>query len=73
MKNVIYVELLNEGVILYRPVLSECICDNIYLLGEKEDDSEKWAFDTGKYVVTEPHTFSDGTTSPLVVAAIASH
>ena len=73
MKNVIYVELLNEGVISYRPVLSECICDNIYSLGEKKDDSEEWAFDPGTYVVTETHIFSDGTTFPLVVSAMVSH
>lgn len=67
MKRIIYVELLNEGVVSFRPVLSECVCKNIYILGEKDDDSEEWAFNPGEYVVTEPHTFSDGTKYPLAI------
>lgn len=66
MKKIIYVELLNEGTVSYRPVYSDYICDNIYILGEKDDDFEEWAFNSGEYVITEPHVFSDGTICPLV-------
>jgi hypothetical protein len=67
MKKIIYIELLNEGTISYRPVLSYCVHKNIYILGEKDDDTEEWAFNPGDYVITEQHVFNDGTIYPLVV------
>ena len=73
MKKIIYIELLNEGTISYRPVLSYCVHKNITLLnelneeGEKDDDTEEWAFNPGDYVITEQHVFNDGTIYPLVV------
>lgn len=73
MKRIIYIELLNEGVVSYRPVLSEFVCNNIYILGKKDDDSEEWAFNPGEYVVTEPHTFSDGTKYPLAINRLGLH
>ena len=38
-----------------------------YILGEKDDDTEEWAFNPGDYVITEQHVFNDGTIYPLVV------
>ena len=73
MKRIIYVELLNEGVVSYRPVLSECVCNNIYILGEKDDDSEEWAFNPGECVVTETHTFSVGAKYPLAINRLGMH
>lgn len=70
MKKTIYVELLNEGTTTYRPVLSEHVCDNTYILGDKDDDTEEWAFKPGGLVLTEPHTFSDGTVHPLVIKQV---
>lgn len=47
MKKVIYVQLLDEGTIVYRPVLSFQLSSNIYKVGEElsyEHKNEKWEF-----------------------------
>ena len=56
MKNIIYVKLLNEGVDVYRPVLSQHIEGDIYQIGGDEaydNEDEIWEYSPGSYVVVK--------------------
>lgn len=44
IKRRIYIELLDEGTTVYRPVLSTMIGKDVFIVGPKEDKDEIWAF-----------------------------
>lgn len=67
IKRHIYIELLDEGTTIYRPVLSTMIGKDVFILGPKEDNEETWAFEPGETVEVEPHTFADGECGLLAV------
>lgn len=67
MKRRIYIELLEEGTTVYRPVLSTMIGDNVFIVGSKEDGEEIWEFEPGEIVEVEQHTFASGKTDLLAV------
>jgi hypothetical protein len=50
---VVYVELLNEGVDVWAPVEAERIDGDTYLLPPRAPDDEAWAFPPGSRVVCE--------------------
>ena len=55
----IYVELLDEGVIVYRPVSATKIRDGIYRIEGVIPETETWAFAPGQIVECELRTFDD--------------
>jgi hypothetical protein len=58
---VIYVELLDEGVDVWRPVDAVQLEDGWYrITGVKADPDERWAFDTGDVVRCELRLLSRG-------------
>jgi hypothetical protein len=65
MKKIIYVQLLDEGSVAYRPVFAYEIGCNIFkILGTEqgltpEDLDEKWEFLPNTYVVAEKQTRSE--------------
>ena len=56
----IYVELLDEGVDVYRPVTASPVADGVYRLPEVGDDEERWALPAGSLVRVEERELSDG-------------
>ena len=67
MFNTIYVKLLDEGCNVYRPVLSKLLDNNIYLIGQREDNDEKWEFEPNEIVEVEEHFFKDGVMGLIAV------
>lgn len=61
MKDIVYVYLLNEGTLTWRPVLSEKIDENTYLLGDENYDpqDEEWEFPPHSLVHVRLRRFSD--------------
>ena len=55
MSSIIYVKLLDEGVLVYRPVTAIKLAENIYRLESNVDYDpldEKWEFPPGSKVIT---------------------
>jgi hypothetical protein len=50
---VIYVELLDEAVSVWRPVEAERVRDGVFLLPDAAPDDEEWAFKPGSRVRCE--------------------
>jgi len=67
MCNTIYVRLLDEGTDVYRPVLSKLIDNNIYLIGQRQDNDERWEFEPNEIVEVEEHYFKDGVMGLIAV------
>ena len=67
MHNTIYVRLLDEGTGVYRPVLSKLINNNIYLIGQRQDNDEQWEFEPNEIVEVEEHYFKDGVRGLIAV------
>jgi hypothetical protein len=56
MKRIIYIQLLNEGSVAYRPVSSLEIEKNIFRVDGSEiynPEDEEWEFPPGTYVIVE--------------------
>lgn len=72
MKKNIYVKLLNEGTICYRPVEAIEIEAGKYQITEENDTAfdEEWEFPAGTIVNVEEHTFSDNSTGLLAIRYI---
>jgi hypothetical protein len=68
-ETIIYVELLDEAVDVWRPVVAMPEGPGIYRLTEAQPEDEKWAFPPGSRVRCEPRPLSDGT--ELVAIALA--
>ena len=62
-RTLIYVNLLNEGTEVWRPVAAEIVPGGAYkIVGENSvPEDEQWEFTTGQTVVCEEHQFQDGT------------
>jgi hypothetical protein len=61
MKKTIYIQLLNEGSIAYRPVSACAIKKNIYKVDGSEcynPEDEEWEFLPGTYVLVEEQNLS---------------
>ncbi len=59
----VYIELLDEGTVVYRPTNASKIRDNIYLLHSMDNynpDDEIWQFLPGSYVITEQKKLRTG-------------
>jgi hypothetical protein len=57
----IYIELLDEGVEVWRPVKAERRQDGLFrLLSGPPDETEAWKFPKGSVVRCEEKTFSGG-------------
>jgi hypothetical protein len=60
-RETIYVELLGEGVAVWRPVEAERLEDGAYrILSQPPDRTEAWKFPAGSVVRCEEKTFSGG-------------
>jgi hypothetical protein len=58
----VYVQLLNEGTVAYRPVPAKHAGDDSYVLegwGLEETGQEEWEFIPGTRVICEPRTIED--------------
>jgi len=56
MENMIYIQLLNEGTKVYRPVPASEIENKVYRIGGEEiydPDEEVWEFPPGTVVIVE--------------------
>ena len=67
MFNTIYIKLLDEGVAVYRPVLSKKIDGTVYMVGQRIDDDEKWEFEPNEIVDVEEYSFKDGVKGLIAV------
>ena len=56
----VYVELLDEGVDVWRPVAATEVRPGCYLLEGPIPESESWAFQPGAIVECEPRKLSGG-------------
>lgn len=59
-KVLIHVPLLDEGVLVWRPVTAEVIGNGRYRITGREPDGERWKFATGTSVRGEERRFDDG-------------
>ncbi len=62
MKNIIYIKLLNEGSVAYRPVDAIAISENIYELKGNDiydPEDEEWEFSPGTLVIVEERMLSE--------------
>ena len=67
---IIYVELLDEGTAVWRPVEAELLSHGIYrILGDISDD-ENWSFEPGDVVEVRQHVFSDGSEGMIAVRQV---
>jgi hypothetical protein len=67
MRGQIYVALLNEGTIVWRPVVAEAIGPRTHqILGPMPDD-EQWQFPPGSLVHCEQRTETSGQRSLVAV------
>jgi hypothetical protein len=66
---IIYVELLGEGVSVWRPVAATPEPDGVYRLPLNKSDDERWAFGPGSRVRVERRVLEHGT--HLVACAVA--
>jgi hypothetical protein len=60
MKKIIYIQLLNEGSVAYRPVSAYEIKESVYKIDGSEcynPEDEEWEFLPGTYVLVEERTF----------------
>ena len=67
---VVYVRLLDEGTVVYRPAPAERVGSGIYRLRAPDDydsSDETWEFLPGSIVVCEPRLLSGG------IALVAAH
>jgi len=63
MPDEIYMELLNEGIQVWRPVPGRCIAKNVYEIldnGTYDPDDETWMFSPGTWVNCQPRELSGG-------------
>jgi hypothetical protein len=61
MKRIIYIQLLNEGSVAYRPVSAYLIGENIYKIDGSEcydPNDEGWEFPPNTYVIVEERKLS---------------
>lgn len=61
VRKTIYIQLLNEGSVAYRPVFADKIKDNIYKIDGFEcynPDDEDWEFLPNTYVLAEERNLS---------------
>jgi hypothetical protein len=56
----VYVELLDEGVEVWRPVAASQVRAGVYRLADDADEQEQWAFPAGSLVRVEDRDLSDG-------------
>jgi hypothetical protein len=69
MEKIIYVQLLNEGSIAYRPVPAIEIENNIYMLQGfdiYDTEDEEWEFLPGSYVLVEEQVKGDKNVSVAI-------
>ena len=63
----IYVELLDEGVTVYRPVEATLGDDGTFRLPDRAPEDETWRFKPGSLVVCEVQTIGSGERSLVAV------
>jgi hypothetical protein len=71
MEKIIYINLLGEGVPVYRPVPAVLIRPNVYLVGGHDiydSEDEEWEFSPGAAVIVEEKLLS----GELTLVAVAS-
>ena len=71
MEKKIYIQLLGEGTIVYRPVPACQIADNLYEVGGFEihdPENEVWEFTPGTYVFVEEQ-YLDGESVLVAIQA----
>jgi hypothetical protein len=68
-ETVIYIELPDEAVAVWRPVAATPEGDGVYRLPAEKPDDEAWAFPPGSRVRAEWRLFEDG--QQLVACALA--
>ena len=64
----IYVQLLNEGTDVWRPVEATQLSDNTYSIEGTVPGGEEWAFAPGSVVRCVSKTFSTGATGLAAVS-----
>lgn len=69
----IYVKLLDEGTLVWRPVNASKNSNGTYTIADSEDvpDEEIWEFSPGQSVTCQHQTFSDGETKLVAYKAVS--
>ena len=57
---IIYVQLLDEGTVAFRPVTAEHIGGDQFVIETRRPEDELWEFDSGSTVIGEPRRISGG-------------
>ena len=65
---IIYVELLEEGVDVWRPVRAIVEGNGVYRLPDEQPEGERWAFPPGARVVCEPRLAEGAADAEALVA-----
>ncbi|MBX9770728.1 MAG: hypothetical protein K2X29_05125 [Candidatus Obscuribacterales bacterium] len=76
MKTTVYVQLLNEGTDVWRPVPARRIDEHIYILAGADiynPDNEEWEFPPGTCVRVEQRQLKDGIQSHTELVAVHKH
>jgi hypothetical protein len=60
MKDLIYVELLDEGIEVWRPVHAERIRDGVFRILDVAPPDEQWKYPSGSVVHCVPKELSSG-------------
>ncbi|HEY2979752.1 MAG TPA: hypothetical protein VGJ22_01110 [Anaerolineales bacterium] len=68
----IFVELLDEGTIVYRPVSSAHVRDLVFKIEGKVPEGEAWAFMPGEIVECKSRQFSGGNIELIAIRALSS-
>ncbi len=71
MLEIIYVQLLDEGTDVWRPVEATRLAENVYTILGVIPDDEAWAFPPGSRVRCEPRR-TQGEADRLVAIALAN-
>jgi hypothetical protein len=71
MPETIYVQLLDEGTDVWRPVEATRLADNVFTILGVIPDDEVWAFPPGSRVLCEPRS-AQGEADQLVAMALAN-
>ena len=66
----IYVQRLDEGTEVFRPVEAEIIGEKYVRLIKPVPEDEVWRFQPDQVVVTKHHLFADGVWGALAIAAL---
>ncbi len=74
MNEIVYIRLLNEGVLVYRPVPAMRVTSDVYVVGGADiydPEDETWEFPPGAHVVVQKRAIESGGEAVLIATGNA--